>query len=109
MTERETKKARPPVKYVPAEELRALGILQEVNRQFFHPLGLALDVLVDSETGKATGLGGIQDHRKSPGGVVFGNSMLSKEKAKAIRDMRKANISERKKLFDGVVMQPITE
>lgn len=32
------------IKYLPAEELREGGYLQEANRIFFHPLGLALEV-----------------------------------------------------------------
>ena len=32
------------------EELRSLGILHEVNRLFFHPLGLALAVIIPNET-----------------------------------------------------------
>jgi hypothetical protein len=96
-------------KYIPAEELRTTGILQEINRQFLHPLGLALDVLVDPKTGKATGLGGIQDHREASGGVIFSDDMLSKAKARKIREMRKKNLAERKKLFNGAVVQPIVE
>lgn len=30
--------------YIPIEELREGGYVQEANRQFFHPLGLALEV-----------------------------------------------------------------
>lgn len=38
-------------KYLPAEGLRSTGVIQELNRQFLHPLGLALEVSVD-KTGK---------------------------------------------------------
>jgi hypothetical protein len=34
------------------KEFREIGFLQELNRQFLHPLGLALEVRVDRETGK---------------------------------------------------------
>jgi len=103
------KREKPKMKYVPVEELRTLGILQEINRQFLHPLGMALDVLVDPKTKEATALGGIQDHRSSSGGVVFGNGMLSKDKALNVREMRNKNAEERKKELGGAIVQPIVE
>lgn len=36
-------------KYIDVAEFRELGFLQEANRQFFHPLGLALSVVRLSE------------------------------------------------------------
>lgn len=38
------------------EELRESGILFELNRTVLHPLGLALAVVTDDETGASTGL-----------------------------------------------------
>ena len=32
------------IKYLDLIEFRDFGFLQEVNRQFFHPLGLALEI-----------------------------------------------------------------
>ena len=37
-------------KTIPLTELRDTGYLQEANRQFFHPLGLALTVDLDTDT-----------------------------------------------------------
>jgi len=51
-------------------EFRELGYLQEVNRRFLHPLGLALSVAVDSETGEES-FGGIWDCRDDPEGLIF--------------------------------------
>lgn len=56
------------IKYLDLKEFKTSGLLQEVNRQFFHPRGLALEVLVDHD-GQVTGLGGIQDFRDDPEGV----------------------------------------
>lgn len=58
-----------PVKRMAIEEFRGKGILQEVNRQFFHPIGLALEVVVE-EDGTET-LGGIWDYRDDPEGVLY--------------------------------------
>lgn len=94
-------------KYLTAQQVRELGILQEVNRQFFHPLGLALDVLVDPSTGETTGLGGVQDHRDSNGGVIFPPELLNTDKAKTVREMLAKNAKVRQERFNGTVVQPI--
>lgn len=41
---------RMTTKTIPLTELRDTGYLQEANRQFFHPLGLALTVDLDTDT-----------------------------------------------------------
>ena len=53
------------MKYLDAKTLREDGYLQEVNRMFFHPLGLAAEV--NLETGEIK----IQDHRNDPEGVIY--------------------------------------
>lgn len=57
------------IKYMDIKEFRDQGYLQEANRQFFHPLGLALEVHVDND-GDET-LGRIWDYRDDPEGMVF--------------------------------------
>jgi hypothetical protein len=64
-----------------AEELRAEGYLFEANRRFFHPLGLALAVTTDDETGEVT-LGPIIDVRDDPEGMYFGD-LTDEDRAKA--------------------------
>jgi hypothetical protein len=61
---------RDAVRYIDPEELRRQGYLQEVNRRFFHPLGLALELRV--EHGRAVAVSGIWDYRDDPEGIVFG-------------------------------------
>jgi hypothetical protein len=51
------------------KEFRELGYLQEANRLFFHPRGLALEIHVDND-GDET-LGRIWDYRDDPEGMVF--------------------------------------
>lgn len=73
------------------KEFRAEGFLQEVNRQFFHPLGLALEVVVDDETGTES-LGGIWDYRDDPEGIRYDEVDVQKtEKIEALQQ-RKAGI-----------------
>lgn len=52
-----------------AAEFRELGLLQEVNRRFLHPLGLALEVVVEGDG--ETHFGGVWDYRDDPEGIIF--------------------------------------
>lgn len=65
------------------EEFHIKGFLFEVNRQFFHPLGLALFIGYDQETGEATKLG-VVDWRHDPEGCVF--TPITDEDRKRVRD-----------------------
>ena len=61
------------IKRMTIREFVDFGFLQEVNRQFFHPLGLALCLRVDSEDPEITEtLCSIWDSRDDPEGFVFG-------------------------------------
>ena len=59
----------PVVKRITIEEFRKKGYLQELNRRFLHPLGLALEVIVH-KSGKES-LGGIWDYREDPEGIYY--------------------------------------
>lgn len=56
-------------------KFRDFGYLQEVNRQFFHPLGLALAVTEDDETGDVVGIAGIIDNRNDPEGMFYADGI----------------------------------
>jgi len=68
------------------QEFRAFGYLQEVNRQFFHPLGLALFVAVDTESGEAL-LGGILQI-EDPEGMIFAEGEIDLDKAERVIEMQ---------------------
>jgi hypothetical protein len=53
------------------------GYLQEVNRRFFHPLGLALAVSVNDD-GTDARLACVWDARDDPEGFVFDDAEASK-------------------------------
>ena len=90
------------VKRVDIEEFREKGFLQEVNRKFFHPLGLALEVIVNDETGEEL-LGGVWDYSDDPEGMIFVSGMISKDKIKYIEELRKSKVEHRKaNEYDGV-------
>jgi hypothetical protein len=69
-------------KKMSAREFRDLGYLQEVNRVFLHPLGLALEVVVE-EDGSAR-FGDVWDERDDPEGIIFDPSLIDREKAERI-------------------------
>jgi len=87
------------VKYIDFKEFRDKGFLQEANRQFFHPLGLALSVIIDDDTGEVTGLGGVWDYRDDLEGMFYGKDLLKKpkavEKAKYVEELRESKVKVR--------------
>ena len=70
------------VKRIEIKEFRDRGYLQESNRLFFHPLGLALEVIIDELGGET--LGGVWDDRADPEGRVFTEFDLEKVKMVAV-------------------------
>lgn len=79
------------IKRIDIKEFREEGFLQEVNRQFFHPLGLALEVLIDDETSQ-TVLGGIWDYRDDEEGMFFADNMIDEDKIKRVEKLRASKI-----------------
>ena len=89
------------VRRIDIKEFRELGLLQEVNRQFFHPLGLALEVVVDEDGGER--LGGVWDSRDDPEGFTFDE--VDQEKATRVVQWQVA-ASRRRRERLGFVVQP---
>jgi hypothetical protein len=56
------------IKRINIKEFREKGYLQELNRRFLHPLGLALEIIDDN--GIET-LGGIWDYREDKEGMYY--------------------------------------
>lgn len=81
------------IKRMDIVDFRKEGFLQETNRRFFHPMGLALEVVID-DNGKET-LGGIWDYRDDPEGVLFKGDMINAKLAKDISDLRQSKIGVR--------------
>jgi len=57
------------IRRMPVSEFVTLGYLQELNRRFLHPLGLALEVEIE-EDGDVR-FGGVWDYRDDPEGMAF--------------------------------------
>jgi len=83
---------------ITAKEMRESGLLQEVNRQFFHPIGLAL--YVEEETNNM----GVLDYREDAEGVTF--EKPSVEKATNVSKIQQARMIERVRAL-GFWIQPL--
>lgn len=70
------------VKRIDIKEFREEGYLHELNRLFLHPLGLALEVVVEEDGSEH--LGGVWDYRDDPEGMIYGEDTLSPQKADRI-------------------------
>jgi hypothetical protein len=92
------------IRRIDIKEFREFGYLQELNRQFLHPLGLALEVVVDDETGEES-LGGIWDYRDDPEGIVFGEP-LDGNKTIAVESEKFRHREARESLMGGTI-QPL--
>jgi hypothetical protein len=89
------------MKYLDAETLQGDGYLQEVNRAFFHPLGLALEVHM------GTGRMRIWDFRDDPEGMIFAETEDLRPKAARVAEIREARRPAREAAL-GFWQQPVT-
>lgn len=95
------------IKRIPIKEFRELGFIQEINRRFLHPCGLALEVIVDKDAGTEA-LGGVWDYRDDPEGMEFAEGVISVEKARSVDRLLKAKEETRLREL-GYVVQPVPE
>jgi hypothetical protein len=98
------------IKTITAREFYERGYLQEVNRQFLHPLGLALCVSIDCEDPEDKGeYLSVWDYRDDPEGMEFGGPDgygLDARKALNVEEDRLSHEAARKRLW-GQVIQPL--
>ncbi|KKK49671.1 hypothetical protein LCGC14_3132700, partial [marine sediment metagenome] len=93
------------------KEFRELGFIQEINRRILHPCGLAIEVIVDKDTGEET-LGGIWDYRDDPEGLRFAESQISlDETSDKVRSVDQLLKSKEQSRLDnlGYIVQPVEE
>lgn len=85
------------INYMDIKTFRRLGLLQELNRQFLHPLGLALEVVVEDDGSER--FGNVWDYRDDPEGIVF-TCELRPEAAHNVEAMRLRHSDARQALFE---------
>lgn len=108
VVEPETPKSQ-VIKRIDLREFLRHGYLQEANRQFFHPLGLALEIFVSDDGGAAL-LAGVWDYRDVPEGLAFDDAVLASEEgqAKARRVLEEqAKRAATRLMTLGWVVQPV--
>jgi hypothetical protein len=87
------------------DEFRSEGFLLEVNRQFFHPLGLAIFLRYDNN-GNAIGMG-IYDWRNDPEGTIYSAfTDGDKEKTERVKKLWDEKAKVRQERF-GFIVQPL--
>ena len=120
----------PDIKHIDIKEFRERGYLQEANRRFFHPLGLALETTICDNCGgsgyepgsnnhcqglrlqeggcdgKGEWISGVWDYREDPEGITFDGIGLDVAKADAIDDEFDEHAGARIDLL-GQVIQPV--
>lgn len=92
-----------PIRYMDIKEFREEGYLQEVNRLFLHPLGLAMEIII-ADDGSAV-LGGIWDSRDDPEGIAFGDRDLV-PKASRIAELWASRAPAREAALGWVIQPP---
>lgn len=100
-------------KYMKIKEFIEKGYLQELNRRFLHPLGLALEAVENNSEFK---LNGIIDCRKDKEGIYFDLKNSNPErKLKFIKNFKfiEKEFNKRKKvrskMFNGNIEEQIKE
>lgn len=91
-------------KTIPIAEFRQRGYLQELNRRFLHPLGMALAVTVNDD-GTAS-LDAVWDARDDREGWIYGPGMIDADKAAAV-DAEWAEKAASRQALLGWVVQPV--
>jgi len=87
---------------VTPKELLEFGYVQEVNRRFFHPLGMAMAV---SNIGRNYSFDGVWDLRKDPEGLTFGDGVMSEEKFRRVEEEWAKRAKKRLEAL-GYIVQP---
>ncbi len=91
------------MKTVKIKDFVELGFLQELNRQFLHPAGMALSVQVDDE-GTYT-FGRVWDCRDDPEGLIYVKGVLDKSKEVEYKKLHDSKFMTRQSKF-GWSVQP---
>ena len=84
-------------KTMSVKEFQSLGLLQELNRLFLHPRGLAMAVTIDDQF---IALGPIYDYRDEPEGVEFARGDIDTKAVRAVAELKAERLAARLALPD---------
>jgi hypothetical protein len=80
------------MKKISIKEFRESGYLQELNRQFLHPLGLALEITMGND--KEEFISGVWDSREDPEGIHYNIENSEESRKETFRKKRDFILSE---------------
>lgn len=87
------------------KEFREQGYLQELNRLFLHPLGMALEVVLNEDGTER--FGEVWDDRDDDEGIIYGELKdIDREKALRIHEERITKSTLRRARFGWAVQPP---
>ena len=87
------------------KEFREKGFLQEANRLFFHPLGLALSVDIDDDGNER--LFGVWDFRHDPEGIIFKEGTIDIDKAEHVKQLKASKLMVREVLLGDTIQSAV--
>lgn len=93
-------------KYMDIKEFREEGYLQELNRNFLHPLGLAIEVVILADGTER--FGQVWDSRDDPEGIIFGAGVIEQAKVDNVHKQMVEKTMQRLKGI-GFVVQPVDD
>lgn len=93
------------IKRMPVSEFRELGLLAYINWAILHPIGLALEVVIDGETGEES-FGQIWDCREDPEGIMYADIDEVLNKIKIAQKVLENGGKKRLKAL-GFITQPL--
>jgi len=82
------------IKKMNIKDFRAEGYLQELNRRFLHPLGLAMEVIIEEDGTEK--LGDVWDYREEDEGMCYHKTLLNNPVFKAKKEKLDKIIKERR-------------
>ncbi len=92
------------IKRIDIKEFREMGLVSELNRAFLHPLGLALEVVIEDDGTEK--LGGIWDYRNDPEGMLYSKEGFPTEKVKKAQEFIKQKHEQRMKNLGFIYQDP---
>lgn len=92
------------IKRMDIKEFREMGLLAELNRTFLHPLGLALEIIVDDDGTEK--LNGIWDYRDDLEGILYSKEDFPSKKIKKAQKFIKEKHEQRMKNLGFIHQDP---
>lgn len=96
-------------KKMTAREFMDIGLLQEINRRFLHPMGLALEVVINDLDNTCV-FGEVWDYRDDPEGMIFSDSTINTKETTEKEERVKEMFNEKKEVREnkfGWHIQPV--